>query len=115
MGAIASFLTMFFGATGPFVAAILAARLPDRQAFVGTHAVCMTAQHGLKVVVFGLLGFAFAPWLPLIVAMAATGFVGTVAGTRLLHLLPEQVFRKVLKAVLTLLALNLLLSAAGVW
>jgi uncharacterized membrane protein YfcA len=115
MGAVASFLTMFFGATGPFVAAMLAARLPVRQAYVGTHAACMTAQHGLKIVVFGVLGFAFAPWLPLIVAMIATGFAGTVAGTRLLHVLPEQHFRKALKAVLTLLALNLLLSAAGVW
>lgn len=115
MGAVASFLTMFFGATGPFVAATLAARLPDRQAYVGTHAACMTAQHGLKIVVFGVLGFAFAPWLPLIVAMVATGFAGTVVGTRLLHVLPEQLFRTALKAVLTLLAFNLLLSAAGVW
>ncbi len=115
MGAIATFLTMFFGATGPFVAAMLAARLPGRQAYVGTHAACMTAQHGLKIVVFGILGFAFAPWLPLIVAMVASGFAGTIAGTRLLHVLPEQLFRKALKVVLTLLALNLLLSAAGIW
>ena len=75
----------------------------------------MTAQHGLKIVAFGILGFVFAPWLPLIVAMDASGFVGTVVGTRLLHVLSEQLFRKALKAVLTLLALNLLLSATGVW
>ncbi len=115
MGAVASFLTMFFGATGPFVAATLAARLPDRRVYVGTHAACMTAQHGLKIVVFGVLGFAFGPWLPLIVAMVTTGFAGTLVGTRLLDVLPERLFRHALKAVLTLLALNLLLAAVGAW
>ncbi len=115
MGAFASFLTMFFGATGPFVAASLAARLDDRLTYVGTHAACMTAQHGLKVLVFGLLGFAFAPWLPLVVAMIVTGFAGTFVGTRLLHRLPEARFRTGLKLLLTVLALNLLAGGLGLW
>ena len=115
MGGFASFLTMFFGATGPFVAASLAARLDNRLVYIGTHAACMTAQHGLKILVFGLLGFAFAPWLPLIVAMIATGFAGTFVGTRLVHKLPEQRFRTGLRLLLTLLALNLLAGGLGLW
>ena len=54
----------------------------------------MTVQHGLKIVVFGLAGFAFWDWLPLIAAMIASGFLGTVYGTRLLDRLPEESFRR---------------------
>ena len=95
-------------------APVLAARLPVRQAYVGTHAACMTAQHGLKIVVFGVLGFAFGPWVPLLAVMIATGFLGTLAGTRLLKHLPEARFRLAFKLFLSLLAGNLILGAMGV-
>ena len=68
----------------------------------------MTVQHGLKIVVFGLAGFAFLSWLPLIAAMIASGFLGTVYGTRLLDRLPEETFRRWFRIALTVLALNLL-------
>lgn len=111
-GAVATFLTMFVGATGPFVGALLAPKPLDRLQLVGTFAVCMTLQHGLKILAFGLLGFAFGPWLGLIAAMTATGFLGTLAGTRLLRRLPERSFRIGFKWVMTLLALQLLASTA---
>lgn len=114
-GAFATVLTMFVGATGPFVAALLAARLDDRKSYGATHALAMVLQHGLKVVVFGFLGFAFGAWVPVMAAMVAAGFVGTLLGTKLLHALPEETFRKGFKLVLTLLALQLILSAAWTW
>ena len=107
-GLVGSFLTMFFGATGPFVAAVFGAAFPDRLTLVATHAAAMVIQHGLKVLVFGLLGFAFGPYLPLLAAMIATGFLGTLAGTALLKRLPEARFRIAFKALLTLLALDLI-------
>jgi len=62
----------------------------------------------LKVLAFGLLGFAFAPWSGLIVAMIATGFAGTWTGTRLLHRIPEAQFRIVFKLLITAVAAHLL-------
>jgi uncharacterized membrane protein YfcA len=114
-GAVSTFLTMFIGATGPFVISILAPHLPERRALIGTHAGCMTIQHSLKILVFGLLGFAFSPWIPLLAAMITAGFLGTLLGSRILHWAPEALFRKALKIILTALAANLLLSAAGVY
>jgi uncharacterized membrane protein YfcA len=114
-GAISSFVTMFIGATGPFVIAVLAPRLPDRRRLIGTHSVCMIMQHSLKILVFGLLGFSFGPWIPLMAVMIAAGFFGTLLGSRILHWAPEALFRKALKVILTVLAANLLLSAAGVY
>ncbi|MGD1887098.1 MAG: TSUP family transporter [Cohaesibacteraceae bacterium] len=114
-GAFSTLLTMFVGATGPFVAALLAPRLDDRRYYAGTHAAAMVLQHGLKVVIFGLLGFAFGAWLPVMAAMIAAGFAGTVLGTRLLHALPEARFRLVFKWLLTVLALQLLITAIWGW
>ncbi|MCB1471848.1 MAG: sulfite exporter TauE/SafE family protein [Rhodobiaceae bacterium] len=108
-GAFSTFLTMFFGATGPFVLAIFSNIFPDnRLHFIATHSSAMVIQHVLKVLAFGLLGFAFAPWAGLIVAMIATGFAGTWTGTRLLHRIPEAQFRIVFKLLITAVAAHLL-------
>ena len=65
-------LSMLVGATGPLVSVSSRRFLAnDRKALVATHAAAMTVQHGLKIVVFGLAGFAFWEWLPLIAAMIA--------------------------------------------
>ena len=83
-GAVSSFLTMFFGATGSFIAALLKGMKLPPLAHVATQGALMTLQHLLKSVVFGFLGFAFASWLPLIAAMIASGFLGTVIGRQVL-------------------------------
>jgi uncharacterized protein len=102
-------LSMFVGATGPLMQVILAQILSrDRKAMVATHAAAMTVQHGLKIIVFGLVGFAFRSWLPLVVAMIASGFLGTVYGTRLLESMPEETFRRWFRIGVTLLAVDLL-------
>jgi len=108
-GAIASFLTMLVGATGPYVLALLKPLGLERRGIVATHAAMMTTQHGLKIIAFGLLGFAFAPWLPLIAAMVAAGFAGTLIGSRLLGRLSEHQFELIIKTLLTVLALDLVL------
>jgi len=113
-GAISSFLSMFFGATGPFVAAYVRSLGLDRMAIVATHATFMTAQHLLKSLAFGVFGFAFAPYLPLIAGMLLAGFAGTLAGRRVLMRLPEARFRQALNAILIAVALRLLyLGAQG--
>lgn len=115
MGAAASFLTMFFGATGPFVSAILSRRGYSPRGLVGTHAMCMTAQHALKIAVFGILGFAYGEWLGLTALMLVAAFAGTYAGTLVLNRLPAKTFAVALKTLLTLLALNLSASALGLY
>jgi uncharacterized membrane protein YfcA len=113
VGAVTGFLSMFVGVTGPLLAAFLAPERLGRHGVVATHAACMTVQHGLKVAAFVTLGFAFLPWLPVTLAMIATGFAGTVVGKRLLDRMPERRFALAFRLVLTALALLLLRDAAG--
>lgn len=106
-GAVSSFLTMFFGATGSFVAAtVKAMKLPPLD-HVATHSTLMTLQHLLKSLVFGFLGFAFAPWAPFIIAMIASGFLGTVIGRQLLAKMGHRYFQTILGGILLLLAARL--------
>jgi uncharacterized protein len=110
-GFIATFITMFVGATGSFVQALFLPMGLDRKTLVASHSACAAIQHGLKVLAFGFLGFAFQDWLPLIIAMIASGLLGTWLGTKLLERLPEALFQKILKGILTLVALDLLRRA----
>lgn len=110
-GGITSIATMIVGATGPLVAALLSARGLTRQPLIATHATCLVVQHGLKILAFGLLGFAYAAWAPLLAAMIASGVAGTWVGTRLLDNLPEELFRLAFKTVMTLLSLQIVWSA----
>lgn len=106
--AVVAFLTMFLGATGPLLSAFFAQLMPgDRKALVATHAAGMTLQHGLKVLAFAIAGFSFAGWAPLVGAMIASGYLGTVYGSKLLERLPERQFRLWFRIGLTLLALDL--------
>lgn len=112
-GAFAAFLTMFFGATGVFVANYVKALGLDRQGHVATHGALMTVQHGLKIVVFGLLGFAYGPWAGFIGLMIGAGFLGTLAGRAVLVRMSDRVFRRVLDAVLLVIALRLIWQGIG--
>lgn len=112
-GALTSFGTMIVGATGPLVAALLSARGLTKQPLISTHAACMVLQHGLKILAFGLIGFAYAEWLPLLAAMIASGVAGTLLGTRALDNIPERTFRLAFRITMTLLGLQIAWSAVG--
>jgi uncharacterized membrane protein YfcA len=107
-GLISSFLTMFFGATGVFVANYTKSLSLARHQHVATHATLMTVQHLLKTMAFGLLGFAFGPWLGFTVAMILAGLLGTFAGGLVLTRMTDVRFHKALNIVLLLIAARLI-------
>lgn len=107
-GIVSSFLTMFFGATGLFVASYTKSLNLARHAHVATHATLMTLQHGLKVIVFGLLGFAFGEWAGVILLMILSGLAGTWAGRHVLNRIDDKRFKLALNALLVLISLRLI-------
>ena len=111
MAGLTGFLNMFVGATGPVVAAFLRQVLEDRHAIVATMATVMLFQHGIKLLMFGLSGFDFLPWLALVAAMIACGALGTWLGLKLLGRMENRRFRQLFNLVLSLLALRLLWQA----
>ncbi|MDY0272282.1 MAG: sulfite exporter TauE/SafE family protein [Advenella sp.] len=110
-GALTSFASMIVGAAGPMVAALIASKGYTKQTLVATHSVCMVFQHGLKILVFGALGFAFAQWMPMLIAMIASGLAGTYVGTRLLDNLPDHIFRLGFRITMMLLSMQMIWGA----
>src|SRR6476619_3398156 len=100
LGFVTTFLGVFVSATGTLLAPFIAASTPDRRV------------HLAKVAAFGFIGFAIGRYVPLMVAMIATGAVGNWVGEVALLRTKEQHFRLVLQLALTLLGLRLLWSAA---
>jgi uncharacterized membrane protein YfcA len=111
-GSVTTFLSMFIGATGPLVAAIIHSQRADKHQIVATFSTCMSMQHGLKMLVFGVVGFAFLPWLPLVIAMIVSGAIGTWIGLKLLNRFSANTFEWAFKGIITVLALRTLYSGA---
>lgn len=109
-GGVTTFLSMFIGATGPLVAAIIHSQRADKHQIVATFSTCMSMQHGLKMLVFGVVGFAFLPWLPLVIAMIVSGAIGTWIGLKLLNRFSANTFKWAFKGIMTGLALRTLYS-----
>lgn len=112
-GIVISFLSMFVGATGPLVAAVMKTQPLDRQQHMATFSACMSLQHGLKIIAFGFFGFQFGLWMPLLLTMVASGLVGTWLGERWLAGRADEGFHKVLNWLLTAMALQLLWRAVA--
>ena len=111
LGAVQTFLSLFVGATGPMTSPfLLRAGLP-KDRLVVTLGVVMTVIHILKLVVFAVAGFTFAPYLPLIGGMVAAVVLGSWAGTRLRGHVPERALRTTLTLVVTALALRMIVSS----
>lgn len=111
VGAASSFASLFIGASGPLVAAFLPPAAHGRLATVATHGAMMSVQHLLKIIAFGMLGVSMSHWLPLIALMLASGVLGSVVGKATLQRLPEAVFAIVFRALMTALAVKLLVDA----
>ena len=107
-GVVSSFLTMFFGATGNFIAAMVKTMNLDPVPHVATHSLMMTFQHLAKVLIFGLIGFQFGPYMILIIGMLISGFIGTIIGSRFLTKAGGRYFKPVLNAILFLAAARLI-------
>lgn len=110
-GAASAIISMFVGATGPIAAAMLGVARLEKLKTVATHAGAMAAQHLLKSIAFGAIGFAYRDWAAVIVAVVISGFLGAAAGTRLLRRMPEEKFRRGFTIVLTFFGFYLIGAA----
>lgn len=112
-GIFITFATMFIGATGPLAMALLPRKELEKKQVSGTHGALMVVQHGLKIIIFGFLGFAFKEWALFLVFMIVGGFIGTYSGRAVLHRLPAKYFQTGITIILTLLAVKMLYSAVN--
>ncbi len=108
IGALQTGLSMIVGATGPLGQAALTRRQLQRDALVVTAALMMTFTHLIKIILFAVLGFSFMTYWKIILGMSAAVIAGAWLGTHIRYRIAEAPFRKMLRWLLTLLALRMI-------
>jgi uncharacterized membrane protein YfcA len=115
LGAVVGFVNFTIGAAGPLIAPFFLQIGLTRQALVGTKAACQTVGHLVKIVIFGVAGFAFASYAIELALLSLCVIAGTWIGSRLLESVSEAGFTRLYKAVLTLIAIRLIVWEAFAW
>jgi uncharacterized membrane protein YfcA len=115
LGGLVGFLSTTVGATGPLQGPFFVGLGLERQGVVGSFAACQTLSHMVKILVFASVGFAFAEHALLLALLCAMVIGGTWLGSQLLERIPEPWFRAIYKAVLTGIALRLVIWNGGQW
>ena len=107
MGTIVGILNVTFGATGPLIAPFFLNLGLTRFELIGSKAAAQMGGHVAKIVVFGLVGFAYANWLGLLSSLCLAVVGGTWLGTRVLGRVNEVWVVRIYRFVLTMVALRL--------
>ncbi len=111
MAVCVSIITMVIGAAGVLFNVIRRRSGIDKKAVLADQSAIMLVQHILKMVAYGAYGFVFWPYIPLVVAMACMGLVGTYAGVNLLNKMSNVWFDHIFRLVVTVLGGKLLIDA----
>ncbi len=111
LGAVVGVLNLTVGATGPLIAPFFLGLGLTRFALIGTKAMCQSLGHLVKIAIFGVAGFAFSAYLPLLLLLAIAVTAGTWLGSRLLDRVSERLFVWLYRGVLTVIALRLVIGS----
>jgi uncharacterized membrane protein YfcA len=111
LGGVSGLLNVAIGATGPLLAPFFLNLGLTRFSLIGTKAFCQMLGHLAKLAVFGVVGFAFGAYLPLLIGLWVMVVAGTWTGSQLLHRVNETTFTLLYKGVLTLIAVRLVVAA----
>ncbi|MDP6945148.1 MAG: sulfite exporter TauE/SafE family protein [Myxococcota bacterium] len=108
LGLFTGFLTLFVGATGPFLAPFFLRDDFTKEEIIATKAVCQTVAHIAKIPAFVALGFAYGDHAVELGVLLVMVIAGTMTGKRLLGRLPREAFVRLFVTVLGVLALVLI-------
>ena len=110
LGVVTGFLSIFVGATGPFLAPFFLREDLKKEEIIATKAVCQAATHLMKLPAFLSLGFDYQPHLPLLGGLILAVVIGTSVGRMLLGKISQQSFLRLFELVLAVIALYLIAS-----
>lgn len=109
VGAIHSYLGALFGVGGVLQPLVLRTRL-NKLEITGTLAICMFTLDMMKTVGYISVGFNYLDYVPHFIGATLAGFLGTWLGKRVTHRVSEQLFRRVFKVLVSLVAVRLILK-----
>ena len=116
VGTTTSFVSLFVGGVAALIATALHQKHDDHGKVIATMTASLIYQHSVKILIFGLLGFSFAAYAKLIIAMFIAALTGTIVGRHLLVNVPQQIIKTLFKILVTILGVKVLLQGLqGYW
>jgi uncharacterized membrane protein YfcA len=110
LGLAAGFLSIWVGATGPFIAPWFLRDDFEKERVIATKAVCQTWLHFLKLPAFLALGYDYAADIPLLAILLVCVVGGTHFGKKLLEGIEEKKFVFYYECVLAAIAATLVVE-----
>ena len=108
LGLTAGFISVFVGATGPFIAPFFLRDDLEKEEVIGTKAMCQSVTHVLKIPAFLSLGFGYGDHLELLAVLVAVVIAGTLIGKKLLSKLSSETFVRLFEIVLASIGVYLI-------
>ncbi len=110
IGFLQSGLSLFVGATGPLSTSLLLKQSTDQNKVIVTAALMMSISHLLKVLVFGLIGFAYLEYLWPLAALIIGAVAGSYLGAKIRPAKPDPRYILWIKLGLSALALHMIMA-----
>ncbi len=108
LGTFTAAIGPLVGTVGPFLAPFFVRDDFPQETIVASKGAAQATVHIIKIPIFLSLQFAYQDHLPHMLSMIATAYIGTWLGVRLLQRADRQLFLRVIKITLFLIALRLL-------
>lgn len=113
VGLATSFASLFIGGVAALIAAAIDQKHRDHGEVIATMTASLIYQHSIKVIIFGMLGFSFAAYADLMIAMFIAAIAGTWLGKRILVNVPQHIIKTVFKLLVTCLGVKVLADGLG--
>ncbi|GAB3488515.1 sulfite exporter TauE/SafE family protein [Marinomonas epiphytica] len=110
IGGLQTGLGLIVGATGPLSLSVLTKQLKSKDEIIATSSMFMTISHLAKVPVFALITERLVDNGLLIGMMLVGAVLGSFIGTKLRFAANDQLWRKIMKVLLSLLAIRMVLA-----
>jgi len=108
VGFFAGLLGIFFGSIGPLIARFFLRSDISKEELVATKAACQAVGHLMRIPLFIIIGINILQYGQVLVYLGFMVVIGTLLGKRMLHQIPEPLFRIIFKVTLTIIALRII-------
>ena len=111
VGTISGIATVFVGASGPLIAPFFLNRDLKKNNLIATKAACQMITHFGKIPIFiYFFNFKYIENFYIIFPLSIAVIIGTKLGKKILGFIPEEIFVKLFRIVLFLIAIKLIIG-----
>jgi uncharacterized membrane protein YfcA len=111
VGVVSGVISIFFGATGPFLAPFFVRKDILKEQLIATKAACQTLAHILKIPLFASIGFNIFQFWPTLLFLCGAVMIGTYFGKKLVGKMTDKQFKGIIKWMLTAVSIKMIITA----